>query len=132
MYLFNIIYVKIIIGSDRMNNKIIKIEEQEEIKILNTDNSGLLIKKQNNRLIISELNKNLKQNVYIQKLNMEELSSFILIHLLENNNISENFIKDNHILINNIMDNYYNYICGNFYNADDIKKIEFQAITYFN
>ena len=115
-----------------MNNKIIKIEEQEEIKILNTDNSGLLIKKQNNRLIISELNKNLKQNVYIQKLNMEELSSFILIHLLENNNISENFIKDNHILINNIMDNYYNYICGNFYNADDIKKIEFQAITYFN
>lgn len=116
-----------------MTRRHLKLKEFEEIEITG-DNSGILIKNVGNDFSISKLTTYKTENVKIQNLSLGDLNNFTLIKFLENS-IAESEkanTKRNRQLINKLLDSYYNIICGDKYETDDIKRIEFQSITYFN
>ena len=114
--------------------KILKLEDNEEIIIINKNKSGILIKCNDDRLNISEIEKtSLNENIYIKSLNNNEINCFVLCKLLENNNISalNKELDKNNKFINEILESYYDYICGKKYIDNEIKKMQFQCITYY-
>lgn len=114
------------------NAMVLQLNESEEIMVTSSNKGSVLIKNENGILKVSDINKKISSNIFIKSLNMNEINSFVLSKLLEDSEISCNRKNiDNQKLVNKILDNQFNYICGNNYNFDEIKSIKFQAITYF-
>lgn len=110
-----------------MERKYLRLKENEEITISGSNNdAGVLIKNQNNRLIISEITNLEKENIYIKNIDNNFLTSFVLIKLLENNDLS----LDNSQYINNILDNYYKALFDEYLDKE-IENITFQCITEY-
>lgn len=110
--------------------KILKLKEGESISVINSNNGGVFIKNKNNILYVENID-NLEENIYIKDITKDELTSFILTCLLENNSLNLKKSNQNCKLITKLLENQFNIICGNNYNDLDIKCIKFQAITYY-
>lgn len=107
--------------------KILKIEPDEEINIITSKNKGIKVTNINNDIVVKEVNETICENVYIKSLSYTEITSFILTNLLENN-------KDNHLIkdaVTKLQEDYYNYICGENCESEDIIDMNFQVITYY-
>lgn len=108
--------------------KYLELKENESIVIL-SEYKAIEIRKVGPSFSILPI-KNIKsKNISIKKFTLDELNGFILAKIIENYCISD---KENQILINQILDNYYNYISGKNYSTAEIDKIEFQAVTFFS
>lgn len=103
---------------------------EKKISIINSNNKGILIKNENNILKVIEIQEKYA-NTHIITLSVSELNSFVLTTLLENNSLEIKNNNENSNLINKLIENQFNKICGKSYNGLDILNIEFQAITYY-
>ena len=113
----------------KKEKKILKLNNNEEITILGTNKNGISIKNINNILNVENLeNISIKDNYYIKDVNFTELNSFVIVKLLENNDMNKN---DSELLMK-LLENHYNYLCGKSYSSDDIEEMYFQCITHYN
>lgn len=114
-----------LIEGEKMKAKILRLKPGEEIIIKGNSNEGILVKNGENKLNIRE-QRAFQDNICIKKLTFSQLTSFVLTKLLESNSAMISDYK----IINNLLEEQYNSICGKSYISDEIEKIEFQAITY--
>lgn len=114
------------------NTKVLQLNENEELIVSTSNKGSILIKNKDGIFNITDLTQKVDSNIFIKTLDMNEINSFVITKLLEDSEMSchrENM--DNQKLINKMLDNQFNYICGSNYATDEIKEIRFQAITYF-
>lgn len=111
-----------------MNKKYIELKKGETI-VIYSNYKAIEIKRFNNSFSVSATKNLDKGNISIKSLTLNELNGFVLTKLIENSCIPH--IKNNQIIINQLLDNYYNFICEKNYASDEISNIEFQAITYY-
>ena len=118
-----------------MNRKYLILNDNEELVVFGNNDGGVLIKNKNNMLNISETEEERKENLCIKNISNNEMTSFILSCLLENNHINLMYDKSKmstQDLINKLLDKHYDLFCGKSYSSDEIKFIDFQCVTYYN
>lgn len=114
------------------NTKVLQLNDDDELIISSPNKGSVLIKNNGGILNITDLSYQVSSNMVVKTLNMNEINSFVITKMLEDSEMSchrENM--DNQKLINKMLDNQFSYICGGNYISDEIKSIQFQAITYF-
>lgn len=113
-----------------MKRKYLKVENNEEIIIINQNKPTISIKNNNNCISISEINSRNKENtnvISITDIEYNKLVDFILTKLLESNNNNK---RDD--TINKRLEQHYKLLCQNNYMSEDIQDIKFQCITFYN
>ena len=109
-----------------MERKYLKLKENEELVIFDNKYNAFLIKKKDKKFITSEIENRKLENIYIKRVTSLEITSFILTLLLENSYINLNNSRN---LINELLDNHYNYFKGN--SNKKIKDMYFECITEY-
>lgn len=114
-----------------MYNKALKLNDGESISIFNSDTSRINIKSIDGKLNIKEINCNENSNIFINKLNISEITTFVLSILLENNCLGIKNNNEDRELVSKLLENQFKKACGKNYNGLDISYIEFQVITHY-
>lgn len=116
-----------------MEKRVLKLEEGEEIIIVNAKKqTGILIQNKDNNLIVEECKEQELANFQVKNISISETRS--LIYLMDFQNHSEELPKDEQQSLNKLMDYYYTKIYGENYNTNNtiVKNEQFQILTTFS
>ena len=103
-----------------MSRKLFQLEIGEEALIMQHGSGpSILIKNEEGNYKIIKINEGLNENIRVVKLDLEELTNFVLLKLLEENNIklnrNEKEIFNNQKLINRLLEKEYKSLNGKGY-----------------
>ena len=113
------------------NKKVIKLNDNEELVVIGKNDSKILVVNKDN-ILVTDFDDDTTdfENIFINTLSIDEITNFILVMLLMNNNV---FMKDDIScsLFNKLMDRQFELLEGDMnIKADDVQTV-FQTITYF-